>query len=89
MFNRLRCYLVLSCLALVLHPLHGAAQQDPSVGNSTGPARDGQHDFDFEIGTWKTHVKRLVHPLTGSTTWVECDGTSVVRKVWDGKANLA
>jgi hypothetical protein len=22
--------------------------------------RDGQHDFDFNIGTWQTHIKRLV-----------------------------
>lgn len=51
-------------------------------------ARDGQHDFDFEIGTWKTHLKRLVHPLRGSTTWVECDGTTRVSRVWAGKANL-
>ena len=50
--------------------------------------RDGQHDFDFEIGTWKTHLRRLVRPLTGSTTWVEYDGTTVVRKVWNGRANL-
>jgi hypothetical protein len=50
--------------------------------------RDGQHDFDFEIGTWKTHLKRLLRPLTGSTTWVEYEGTTVVRKVWDGRANL-
>jgi hypothetical protein len=51
-------------------------------------ARDGQHDFDFEIGTWKTHLRRLLHPLSGSTTWVELDGTSVVRPVWEGRANL-
>ena len=50
--------------------------------------RDGQHDFDFEIGSWKIHLKRLEHPLTGSTKWIEFDGTSVTRKVWDGKANL-
>jgi hypothetical protein len=50
--------------------------------------RDGQHDFDFEPGVWKTHLKRLVHPLTGSTTWAEYDGTSTVRPVWDGRANL-
>ena len=42
----------------------------------------------FEIGTWKTHLRRLTHPLTGSTTWVEYDGTTTVRKVWDGRANL-
>src|ERR1051326_6771213 len=50
--------------------------------------RDGQHDFDFEIGTWKTHLRRLQRPLSGSTTWVEYDGTSVVSKVLDGRANL-
>jgi hypothetical protein len=50
--------------------------------------RDGQHDFDFEIGMWKTHLRRLVKPLTGSTTWVEYEGTTVVRKVWNGRANL-
>jgi hypothetical protein len=50
--------------------------------------RDGQHDFDFEIGTWTTRLRRLVRPLTGSTTWVEYAGTTVVRKVWNGRANL-
>ena len=50
--------------------------------------RDGQHDFDWEIGSWKTHLRRLQKPLSGSTTWVEYDGTTVVRKVWDGRANL-
>jgi hypothetical protein len=49
---------------------------------------DGQHDFDFQFGSWKTHLSRLLHPLTGSTTWVEYDGTTVVRKVWNGRANL-
>ena len=62
--------------------LPALAQQSPTVG------RDGQHDFDFEIGNWKTHVSRLLHPLSGSTTWAEYDGTTVVRKVWNGKANL-
>jgi hypothetical protein len=50
--------------------------------------RDGQHDFDFEIGTWATHLRRLKGPLTGSTEWVEYEGTSVVREVWGGRANI-
>src|SRR5262249_59910567 len=50
--------------------------------------RDGQRDFDFEIGNWNTHLRRLQKPLSGSNQWVEYDGTSVVRKIWDGKANL-
>src|SRR5688572_5579037 len=50
--------------------------------------RDGQHNFDFEIGTWKTQLRRLQRPLSGSTTWLEYEGTSVVSKVLDGRANL-
>lgn len=49
---------------------------------------DRQHDFDFNFGSWKTHVSRLVHPLTGSTTWTDYEGVSDVRKVWNGRASL-
>jgi len=59
-----------------------------AVQAQTPAPRDGQHDFDFEIGTWKTHLKRRLKPLTGSSTWVEMDGTTVCRKVWNGRANI-
>jgi hypothetical protein len=60
----------------------------PKRGTEAVSSRDGQHDFDFNFGTWKTHMKRLKHPLTGSAEWVELNGTVVVRKVWDGRAQL-
>lgn len=59
-----------------------------SAAPQAAALRDGQHDFDWDIGSWKVHMKRLLHPLSGSTTWVEYDGTDVVRKVWGGRANL-
>jgi hypothetical protein len=75
----------------VLLPLQGLTQNPdpskPSVQHAP-TEHDGQHDFDFEIGTWKIHLKRLDHRLVGSTNWVEFDGTTVTRKVWDGRANL-
>src|SRR5215475_14986141 len=71
------------CLSALL-----ACGSDAAISEPAPTVRDGQHDFDFELGTWKTHITRLLHPLTGSTTWVEYDGTSVVRKVWNGRANL-
>ena len=52
-------------------------------------AQDGVRDFDWEIGTWTTHVKRLQRPLTGSTSWVEYEGTTVVRGILGTRANLA
>ena len=48
----------------------------------------GERDFDFAIGHWKTQLKRLKAPLSGSTSWVEYEGTTTCRKVWDGRANL-
>jgi hypothetical protein len=87
-----RNYFPLCVLVVALLALQGSAQQNSKASKTNSPQaptqRDGQHDFDFEIGTWKTHLSRLLHPLTGSTTWVEYEGTSVVRKVWNGSANL-
>jgi hypothetical protein len=53
-----------------------------------GAKADGSHDFDFNLGRWKTHVSRLLVPLTGSTKWVEYDGISNVSSVWNGRASL-
>jgi hypothetical protein len=75
------------CLLAVLPAVPALAQQTAGAQAATAP-RDGQHDFDFEIGTWKTHLKRLVHPLSGSTEWTENEGVTTVRKVWNGRANL-
>ena len=50
---------------------------------------DGQHDFDFEFGRWKVHLKRLANPLSGSKEWKEYDGGITVSKVWNGRANVA
>ncbi len=55
---------------------------------AASPASSGQHDFDFRFGTWKTRIRLLAHPLSGSTTWTEFNGTVIVRKIWDGRANL-
>jgi hypothetical protein len=64
------------------------AQTTSQPAKSASAERDGQHDFDFELGTWKIHLKRRLNPLTGSNIWVEFDGTSVTRKLWDGRAQI-
>jgi hypothetical protein len=71
--------------ALAFLPLLAVHAQDPEAGT----ARDGRHDFDFETGEWKTQLSRLQEPLSGSTRWLEYEGTTLVREVWEGRANLA
>src|ERR1035438_2238506 len=90
--SHFRACLLFGALAVASQPPPGLAQQGSGISQSidkhTRVARDGQHDFDFEMGTWKTHLSRLLHPLTDSTTWVDYEGTSTVRKIWNGRANL-
>jgi hypothetical protein len=88
--QRISVYCLLGALAFFSGAIRVSAQTDGNAMKAGQPPqrRDGQRDFDFEIGTWKIHLKRLEHPLTGSHTWVEFDGTSVTRKVWNGRANL-
>jgi len=77
------------CSIFCVLPFFSAALCEPQAGSQgVSQKRDGQHDFDFSIGTWKTHISRLQKPLTGSTTWVEYDGVSVVREILNGHANL-
>ena len=57
-------------------------------GKSPAPARDGSHDFDFLIGNWKAHVRRLPDRLVGSNTWIEYNGISNHKKLLDSNANF-
>jgi hypothetical protein len=63
---------------------HQTAASPPAAAE-----RQGQQDFDFEMGTWTTRVRVLRNPLSGGTPdWAEYQGTSVVRPLLDGRANI-
>ena len=93
-FFQIRNLARIALLALVILeiPVNSFAQSNTNSAKApaTIPA-DGQHDFDFEFGAWRAHLKRLLNPLSGpgvTRSWVELDGLSTVRKVWGGRANL-
>jgi hypothetical protein len=77
--------LALACSVFLGMTAAVAADPGPDTQAAT---KGGQHDFDWEFGTWKTHVKRRLRPLSGSQEWVEYEGTTTVTKVWNGRANL-
>lgn len=50
-----------------------ASAQDRQTAKAKLDAKsqvDHRHDFDWEIGDWKVHIRRLQHPLTGSKSWL-------------------
>lgn len=77
-----RC--AVSCTLLM--GVAAAAAATPAAAG--GALRDGQHDFDFNFGVWRTHIRRVLDPLSGSDASLELNGTVTVRKVWGGRAEL-
>jgi len=81
----------LALIALVA-PRSASAQDPAGASPKAAPEkpapRDGSRDFDYLLGSWKYHLKKLLNPLTGSTQWVELDGTGVCRPIWGGKAQI-
>jgi hypothetical protein len=80
----------LATAALLLSSAATALAQLPATNPPVVPKReirDGSRDFDFIVGKWKVHHRRLRNPLSGSSTWVEFDGTSTGRLLWDGRAS--
>ena len=74
--------IALALAAALIGPLPLAAAEPAPV------ARDGAHDFDFDLGVWTTHITRRLHPLSGSDESMQLTGTVTVRRVWDGRAQL-
>ncbi len=77
------CISLFAALLWLAFPAMMIAQAStPNIRESVNAAaHDGRHDFDFEVGTWKAHVRKLLHPLTGSHEWDELDGTVVTRSL--------
>ena len=82
----------LAAAAMLLPALQahaGPAEQAPKpVPAPPAAQHDGAHDFDFLIGDWKAHVKRLPDRLVGSNKWIEYEGISRHKKLLDSNANF-
>lgn len=73
----------LSALILIATAASGDASTPPASSTA-----DGQRDFDWEIGTWRTSVRVLAEPLSDSADqWLQFAGTSVIRPLVDRRAN--
>jgi hypothetical protein len=81
--------IVLTALCFRVGRVQGEAQALST--NAPAPVdaqHDGSHDFDFVIGNWKAHVRRLPDRLVGSQAWIEYDGISNHKKLLDSNSNL-
>lgn len=52
------------------------------------PLHDGAHDFDFAVGAFHTHIRRVPDPFAEPTKWVIYDGIKTTRKILDGNGDV-
>jgi hypothetical protein len=81
---------VLSAALLLgeVHAYSGFPHAQASARGESAAQRDGSQDFNFLIGDWKAHVRRLPERLKGSNVWVEYEGISNHKKLLDSNANF-
>jgi hypothetical protein len=88
-FPKISRSVLIVTVAFAFHAMPAEADAEtPHHPTAAAEPRDGQRDFDFELGRWKIHLHKLKSPLHGSKEWIEFDGTSVTRSLWDGKAQV-
>lgn len=56
--------------------------------NQATPAISGVHDFDFFVGHWRVHHRRLKERLASNHEWVEFNGTTMTQTFMGGFGNI-
>jgi hypothetical protein len=83
---------LLASIAGLAFPCKSVAQKapvEPSINKAVASSDSGGvHAFDFEFGAWKTHIRRLLQPLSGTANWAEYDGIHTIRPIWNGRGNV-
>ena len=79
--------IVLLIMTAVSSP-HVHAAQDTPKPVAADTDLSGLHDFDFLVGEWRVHSRRLKERLAASTDWEEFEGTIISRRLMDGWANV-
>ena len=86
--NTLRHVVAVAALSASLGAMPVHASQDPPKGKVDAPNLASLHDFDFLVGSWRVHHRRLKERLAGSHEWVEFEGSCAMRPLMDGYGNV-
>jgi hypothetical protein len=62
--------------------------QDAKRFDTTVSPSESNRDFDFQIGSWHVELDRLARRLAGSHEWRTYTGSLVLRRLWNGRANV-
>src|SRR5215469_2431861 len=63
-------------------------KKDPDYDTAYTPGSGPEHDFDFNMGHWKTQIRAVENPLSAPGVWSNLQGTHVVYRVWGDWADI-
>jgi hypothetical protein len=80
----------LLCAGMATVALSDAQTRRPSGARMTQATSEpsGVHDFDFFVGHWRVHHRRLKGRLSNSREWIEFTGTAVAQALMGGYGNI-
>lgn len=88
--KRFNTALVVAAFAVVMSFTVTASASEDTPKPMQGTANlTGLHDFDFLVGNWQVHHRKLKDRLVNSHDWAEFDGTLSVHKLMDGFGNVS
>ena len=63
------------------------------MSHTTAPLSPAPHDFDFQVGSWEVHHRRLHHPLTGAdpddpASWYDHTGPATADLLLHGTVSI-
>src|SRR6201984_42708 len=80
---------MIALLSLCLAASGHLASQDSGRGkNQTESAVPGLHDFDFLVGRWQAHHRKLRQRLANNHEWVEFEGTLLNQPLMGSYSNV-
>jgi hypothetical protein len=64
------------------------APAGPAVAETASPAAGASRDFDFFLGSWDVHHRKLKTRLAGASEWEEFGGVTTCQSLMGGIANI-
>src|ERR1700721_3448560 len=88
---RCKAYIMTPVTLSLVIPGVSAAQSNQESGRGMSQidgATSGVHDFDFLVGHWRVHHRKLKERLANSHEWIEFEGTLFSQPLMVGYANV-
>ena len=84
-----RAFVAAALFGLALEGVGAQTSAPPTIAREkTAGAPKAVHDFDFLVGHWRVHHRKLRVRLANNQDWVEFEGTLDSRPLMDGYGNI-